>query len=202
MSTNDITFATRPSLGKEYWANHRGDDIFHSRDPKGRLNHQERAEAHRSSRLEISKLLSTLLSCPAKDISQIAWEEKGSLQLNTKLTSTIWTCSLASSQHARPGPLSSPGYPSPLLPLLSGITQAAAAANSGRQHGCHHVTQRQTSPSSAVPAVTEIWELSSALRIKPTLSVSQTTPVRTWRLGCNALQPRTPTRFVSNGDLF
>lgn len=63
--------------------------------------------------LEISKLLSTLLSCPAKDISERAWEERGSLQLNVKLTSTIWTCSLASSQHAGPGPLSPPVTPHP-----------------------------------------------------------------------------------------
>lgn len=111
--------------------------------------------------------------------SQLAREQRGSLQLNMKLTSTVWMCSLASSQHAGSVPLSLPvdrscatpvpSQPPPysLLPLLSGITQAAAAANSGHQHGCHHVTQHQTSPSSAVPIVTEIWELSSALQIKP-----------------------------------
>ena len=54
--------------------------------------------------------------------SQLAREQRGSLQLNMKLTSTVWMCSLASSQHAGSVPLSLPvdrscATPSPPSPL-------------------------------------------------------------------------------------
>ena len=172
MSTNEIAFGTRPSLGNEYWANHCGDGIFHSCDPRRRLNHQERAEAHRSSMLEISKLLSTLLSRPATGTKgKFTTEYEADfncldvlscLQSACRVSAPLTPCGQVL---CHPVPSQPPPYS--LLPLLSGITQAAAAANSGLQHGCHHVTQHQTSPSSAVPIVTEIWELSSALQIKP-----------------------------------
>ena len=159
--------------------------------------------------LEISKLLSTLLSCPAEDISactgtkgKFTTEYEADFNCLDVLSCLQSACPVSAPLTpcgqvlCHPVPSQPPPYS--LLPLLSGITQAAAAADSGHQHSCHHVTQHQTSPSSAVSIVTEIWELSSALQIKPTLSVSQTTPVRIWRLGCNALL-WTLIRFVSNG---
>ena len=163
--------------------------------------------------LEISKLLSTLL--PANRISQLAWEERGSFQQDVKLISTIRVCSLSSSQHAGTVPFSlledrscATSSPPRHLPIsyhfcMVSHTQAAAAADLGHQCCYHHVIQHQTPSSSATPDVTEIWEVSSALQIKPTSSCQQTIAVRTRRLSCNT-NPKllwTLTRSVFSGGL-
>lgn len=164
--------------------------------------------------LEISKLLSTLL--PANRISQLAWEERGSFQQDVELMSAIRVCSLSSSQHAGTVPFSLPedrscatSSPPSHLPITSyhfcvvSHTHTAAAADLGHQPCCHHVTQHQTPSSSATPDVTEIWELSSALQIKPTSSCQQTIAARTWRLSCST-NPKllwTLTRSVFSGGL-
>lgn len=70
---DEVTFGTRQSLGNRCWASHYRDNVFGSENARERLSHGERVEDHQSSRLETSKLPSTLL--PAPSISQTAWGE-------------------------------------------------------------------------------------------------------------------------------
>lgn len=200
-------------LGSEYWANHCGDGIFHSCNSREDWIIRKELKPI-SSMLEISKLLSHPALLSAEDISQLAGR-KGEVYNDMKLTSTVWMCCLASSQHVEvSAPLtpvdrscatpSSQSPPTPSYHFWAASAEAASATDSGRFSSqlrpstrLPHVTQHQNISSSAVPVVTEIWKLSSALQIEPTLSVSQTTPVRIWRLGCSTTVD--PDRSVSNG---